>query len=137
MNPNVKAQPVANKLFLPSKRAAAIIAGLGLAALGAALWLRYGIIQNSELGVACEAGEEEEGLGCQFRLGVIMLFVYGVYGWAALIAALIQLWRPNVVAFGMSIVFALLGLVLYNTRVSALAAALLVLSLARPSREGR
>jgi hypothetical protein len=136
MNPNTPTQPAARKLFLPSKRAAAIIAGLGLAALGAALWLCYGIIQNSELGVACEA-REEGGLGCRLRLGVIMLFVYGVYGWAALIAALIQLWRPNVVAFGMGIVFALLGLVLYNTRVSALAAALLVLSLARPSPEGR
>ena len=136
MNPKAKAQPVATKLFLPSKRAAAIIAGLGLAALGAALWLRYGIVQNSELGVACEA-RAEGGLGCRLRLGVIMLFVYGVYGWAALIAALIQLWRPNVMAFGMGIVFALLGLVLYNTRVSALAAGLLVLSLARPSPEGR
>jgi hypothetical protein len=36
------------------------------------------------------------------------------------------------VAFGAGLVFALLGLVLYNTRASALAVALLVLSLARP-----
>jgi hypothetical protein len=50
----------------------------------------------------------------------------------ALIASAIQLWRPNVVAFGIGLAFALLGLVLYNTRVSALAIALLVLSLARP-----
>jgi hypothetical protein len=55
----------------------------------------------------------------------------------ALIAALIQLWRPNAVMFGVGIVFALLGLVLYNTRLAALAAALLVLSLARPWPAGR
>jgi len=135
MNPKAKAQPVATKLFLPSKRAAAIIAAFGLAALGAALFLRYYIVQDADIGIACEA--RGESVGCKFRLAAIMLFVYGIYGWAALIAALIQLWRPNVVAFGMGIVFALLGLVLYNTRVSALAAALLVLSLARPSPEGR
>jgi hypothetical protein len=63
--------------------------------------------------------------------------VQGVFGWVALIAAGVQLWRPNVLTFGTGIVFALLGLVLYNTRVSALALALLVLSMARPSREGR
>ena len=60
------------------------------------------------------------------------MFVQGAFGWVALIAAGVQLWRPNVVAFGTGLVFALLGLVLYNTRASALAVALLVLSLARP-----
>ena len=37
------------------------------------------------------------------------------------------------VAFGTGMVFAVFGLVLYNTRISALAVALLVLSLARPA----
>ena len=60
-----------------------------------------------------------------------------VFGWVALIAAGVQLWRPNVVTFGTGVVFAILGLVLYNTRISALAAALLVLSLARPWPAGR
>jgi hypothetical protein len=135
MSPKPKAQAAQTKLFLPSKRALAAIAVLGLAALGIALWLRYGLIQNSEIGTACEAGDES--LTCRARLTVIGLFVQGIFGWVALIAAGVQLWRPNVLTFGMGIVFALLGLVLYNTRVSALALALLVLSLARPSREGR
>jgi hypothetical protein len=123
------------KLFLPSKRASVALAMLGLAALGAALYLRYTVIQNSVIGIACEAGEES--LTCTIRLAVILMFVRGAFGWVALIASGVQLWRPNVVAFGMGLVFALLGLVLYNTRVSALAVALLVLSLARPWREGR
>ena len=62
------------------------------------------------------------------------MFVQGAFGWVAMIAAGVQLWRPNIVAFGTGLVFALLGLVLYNTRASALAVALLVLSLARPAR---
>jgi len=47
------------------------------------------------------------------------------------------MWRPNTLAFGTSLILALLGLVLYNTRASALAICLLVLSLARPVHEGR
>lgn len=124
-----------SKLFLPSKRASAVLAILALAALGAALYLRYAIIQNSAIGVACEAGEQS--LICEVRLAVILMFVQGAFGWVALIASGVQLWRPNVVTFGTGLVFALLGLVLYNTRVSALAIALLVLSLARPWREAR
>jgi hypothetical protein len=134
MTPKSDAQAAA-KLFLPSRRAAVIIALLGIAALGAALWLRYSIIQNADIGIACEAGKES--FLCTLRLAAILLFARGAFGWAALIAAAIQLWRPNVVTFGAGIVFMLLGLVLYNTRVAALAAALLVLSLARPSPEAR
>ena len=70
-------------------------------------------------------------LTCQVRLAVILMFVQDCFGWTAVIAAGVQLWRPNPVAFGVALVFALLGLVLYNTRAAALAVALLVLSLAR------
>jgi hypothetical protein len=129
------ARPSTRKLFLPSKRASLLLAVLGLAALGTALFLRYGIIQNSVIGVACEAGEVS--LTCKIRLAVILMFIQDAFGWMAVIAAGIQLWRPNTIAFGMSLIFALLGLVLYNTRASALAVALLVLSLARPAPEGR
>ena len=122
---------IAPKLFLPSRRAAALLASLGVVALGMALYLRYFIIQNSAIGVACEAGAVS--LTCKLRLAVILMFVQDCFGWVAMIAAGVQLWRPNIVAFGTGLIFALMGLVLYNTRASALAIALLVLSLARPS----
>jgi hypothetical protein len=128
-------QAAARVLFLPTRRAAALLAALGLAALSTALFLRYGIIQNSVIGVACEAGEAS--LTCKVRLAVILMFIQDGFGWMAMIAAGVQLWRPNVVAFGTGLIFALLGLVLYNTRASALAVALLVLSLARPAPEER
>ncbi|HEV7462992.1 MAG TPA: hypothetical protein VGN85_03665 [Methyloceanibacter sp.] len=125
----------ARALFLPSRRAWILFAALGLASLGTALFLRYGIIQNTPIGLACEAGEGS--LTCKVRLTVILMFIQDTFGWIAMIAAGVQLWRPNRVAFAVGLVAALLGLVLYNTRASALAMALLMLSLARPAPEGR
>jgi Gpi18-like mannosyltransferase len=122
-------------LFRPSLPATLILVPLVIAALGVALFLRYGIIQNTPIGLACEGGGES--LTCTVRLTAILMFTWDVFGWVAVAAALIQLWRPNSVAFGISVVFAALGLVLYNTRLSALAVALLVLSLARAAPKAR
>ena len=116
-------------LFKPSGRAVLILSPLVVAAVGLALYLRYDIIQNTPIGLACEAGERS--LTCAVRLAAIHLFVRSIFGWTAVVAALLQLWRPNVVAFAIGLLSASFGLVLYNTRLSALAVALLVLSLAR------
>jgi hypothetical protein len=122
-------------LFRPSLRAALILVPLVVVALGAALFLRYGIIQNTPIGLGCEGGEES--LTCTIRLAAILMFTWDVWGWVAVAAALVQLWRPNIIAFGIGVVVAALGLVLYNTRLSALAVALLVLSLARAAPKAR
>jgi hypothetical protein len=119
-------------LFKPSGRAVLILSPLVVAAVGLALYLRYDIIQNTPIGLACEAGEQS--LTCAVRLAAIHLFVRSIFGWTAVVAALLQLWRPNVVAFAIGLLSASFGLVLYNTRLSALAVALLVLSLARARR---
>ena len=47
----------APKLFLPSRRAGFVLAGLSIAALSTALFVRYGIIQNSVIGVACDSAK--------------------------------------------------------------------------------
>jgi hypothetical protein len=125
----------ARALFVPSKTDAAVLATLALAALALALFFRYAVIENTPLALSCEAGEGS--LTCHVRLAVILLFTWNVFGVVAMVAAAIQTWRPNVTAFGIGLVFAMLGLGLYNTRLSALAIALLVLSLARPAPEGR
>jgi hypothetical protein len=119
------------RLYLPSKRATLFLAVIGITAVSTALYLRYGVIQNTPIGLACEAGEES--VLCTVRLAVILLFVRNVFGLVALAAAAVQLWRPNIVALTVGLVSALLGLVLYNTRASALAAGMLILSLARPA----
>jgi hypothetical protein len=115
--------------FAPSPQVLAILIALAAATLGFALHLRYGIIQNTPIGLACDAGEQSAT--CAVRLAAIQLFARGVFGWTAVIAALIQLWRPNPLVFGIGLIAACFGIVLYNTRLSALAVALLVLSLAR------
>ena len=112
-----------------------ILVLLVAAALALALFLRYSIIQNTPIGLACEAGEES--FTCTIRLAVILLCDRGIFGWVALAAAAVQLWRPNIMAFKLSLISATLGMVLYNTRLSALAVALLVLSLARMRNEAR
>jgi hypothetical protein len=122
-------------LFLPSRREAVALALLGLAALGTALFFRYALIQNTPLGLACEAGKKS--CTCTIRLAAILLFTFSVFGWVSVIVSLIQLWRPHVVLFGIALVFAMLGIVLYNTRASSLAVVLLLLSLARPAPEAR
>lgn len=135
MNMSVDAGLPARPLFLPSWREAVVLALLGAASLGLALFFRYGIVQNTPLGLACEAGRG--GFVCATRLAVILKFTFGLFGGVALIAAAIQLFRPNVVVFGIGLAAALTGLVLYNTGASALAFALLLLSLARPAPEAR
>ena len=119
------------KLFLPSIRAASVLAGVGVFALGAALYVRYGIIQNTPLGLACETGRES--VVCDFRFVVVSLFNNNVFGWAAISLALLNFWRPSVLTFGICLAATLAGLVLYNTSGAALAFALLLLSLARPA----
>jgi len=121
--------------FLPSRQAVLVLVPLIAGSVAAALYLRYSIIQNTPIGLACDAGERS--LLCTVRLATILLFVRGAFGWIAVAAALIQLCRPNIVTFSIGLVAASLGLVLYNTRLSALAVALLLLSLARARSEAR
>jgi hypothetical protein len=107
------------------------LAVFGLAVLGAALYLRDEVIENTPLGLACGAGRQSPV--CTVRDAVIVLFNQNAFGCTALIVAVIQFWRPNIVVFGVGLAASLAGLVLYNTNASALALALLVLSLARLS----
>jgi ABC-type uncharacterized transport system permease subunit len=129
MQPETRPSPDLSPTLKPWPRALLILVPLTVAAVGLALYLRYRIIQNTPIGLACEAGKES--LSCTIRLAAINVFVRGGFGWTALAAALMQLWRPNIATFGIGLVSAAFGLVLYNTRLSALAVALLVLSLAR------
>jgi hypothetical protein len=116
--------------FLPSMRQAASLAATELGVLALALFLRYGLVENTPLGLACEAGEAS--FICAMRFGVVYLFMWNVFGVSAIGAACAQLWRPDVRVLGAGLGFAFLGLVLYNSRLSGLALALLMLSLARP-----
>jgi hypothetical protein len=121
----------ARGLFRPPGRQWAVIIPVGLLALGCALYMRYGVIQNTPTGLACDAGLLS--LLCQTRSATIATYQYGGFGALALVAAAINLWRPHVLLFAVGLTAAALGIVLYNVALSGLAVALLILSLARPA----
>ena len=120
-------------LFLPSLRQAAGLAVLGLAAILHAYYLRYHVIEQSWVGLACEI--RPSTWLCTSRRTAIVLFTPSVFGAIAVGAALLNLMRPSVLLCAVALIAAGLGLVLYNVALAALAVALLILSLARPAPE--
>jgi hypothetical protein len=119
--------------FLPTARQTNWLLLIGFLSIGYALYLRYLVIEQTNVSLACEAGLTT--WLCATRRLVIGLFNHSVFGVIALGAALLNLVRPSLVLFALGIAAAGFGIVLYNVGLSALAVALLVISLARPARE--
>jgi hypothetical protein len=119
--------------FLPTARQLNVILTLGFLSLGYALYLRYLVIELSSVGLACQAGLNT--WLCLTRATVIALFQHWVFGIAAIAAAVLNFLRPTPFVFTLSLIAGAFGIVLYNVGLSALAAALLMLSLARPVSE--
>jgi hypothetical protein len=119
------------RLFLPSARQTNWLLIVGFLSLGEALYLRYLGIENSQMSLACRAGLNT--WVCSTLKLLIDLFMHSVLGWAAIAAALLNLMRPSVVVLSFALIATAFGLVLHNTGLSGLAAALLMLSLARPA----
>lgn len=118
-------------LFLPSARQTNWLLLVGLISLGEALYLRYLAIEYAQVSLACQAGLQT-WLCATFRL-VIVLYNHSVFGWVALGAALLNLVRPSMVLIAIGLAASAFGLVLHNGNLAGLAAALLILSLARPA----
>jgi hypothetical protein len=117
--------------FRPSRRAAVTLAALAAASLGFAAFMRYQIVEPATVGLVCDAGAMTTV--CIVRRVFVGVFVWYGFGGAALIAAVLALVRPSNILIGAAIVAGFLGVVLYNTQISALALALLPLVLARPA----
>ena len=120
-------QPV----FISSARQFNWLLIVGFIAVGEALYLRYLAIEYAPVSLGCQGGLQS-WLCSTFR-AVIVLYNYGVFGWVALAAAALNLLRPSIFLMTIAIAAAGLGLVLHNTDLAGLAAALLILSLARPA----
>ena len=110
-----------------------MLAVFALAALTYGFLMRYQVIEQSAVGIACAA--DGTGWLCASRRTAIALFTPEAFGIAALGVALLNLLRPSVVLWALALLAAGAGIVLYNTALSALAVALLILSLARPVPE--
>jgi hypothetical protein len=119
--------------FVPSARQTNWLLCVGFVSVGYALYLRYRVLEFAEVSLACQGGLDTWLCGT-FR-AVIVLFNHAVFGAVALGAAVINLLRPSVPMFALALAAAGFGIVLHNPGLSALAAALLVLSLARPASE--
>ena len=117
-------------LFTSTARQTNWLIALGLVSLGYALYLRYMAIEATSVGLACQAGLQT--WLCATRSLVTTLFNHSVFGWAALAAALVNLIRPTLLVFAFALAAAAFGVVLYNVGLAGLAAALLILSFARP-----
>jgi hypothetical protein len=120
-------------LFLPSPRQAAWLCAIAIAALACGFYLRYRLIEQSTVGIACEAGLRS--FSCAARKTAILLFTPGIFGGTALAAAALNLLRPSIVLCTVALLAGGFGIVLYNVAMSALSVALLTLSLARPAPE--
>jgi hypothetical protein len=118
------------RIFLPTARQLNWLLIVGFSSIGYALYLRYLAIELSTVSLACEGGLDT--WLCLTRHLVLALFKHWVFGTVAIGAAVLNLIRPSIVLLSVGLAATGFGIVLYNTALSALAAALLILSLARP-----
>jgi hypothetical protein len=118
-------------LFLPTARQTNWLLVVGFLSLGEALYLRYMALENTTVALACQTGLNTWLCGA-YRL-TMMLYPYEVFGGLALVAAVLNLLRPSLVLITVALAATAFGMVLHNAELAALAAGLLILSLARPA----
>ncbi len=131
--PQMSDTPPPPRLFAPSAAQLNWVISIGFVALGYALYMRYLVIQQSSVGLACDLGLDT--WLCLSRKVAAALFDRYVFGWVSLGAAILNLIRPSVPLFTIALVFTAFGIVLYNASLSGFAAALLIMSFARPVTE--
>jgi hypothetical protein len=119
------------RLFLPTARQVNWLLVIGFLSVGEALYLRFMAIENSNVSLACRAGLNT-WLCSTYRL-TLVFSDHEIFGALALAAALLNLIRPSLVLLAFALAAAGFGLVLHNAELSALAASILILSLARPA----
>jgi len=121
------------KLFRPTWPQAFTLALIAAGATGYAAVLRYQAIEVAAVSLACDAGGT--GWLCTGRKIALAFSQSGAFGGIALASAALNMIRPSVVLVAIGLLTAAFGLVLYNTATSAVAVALIALSLARPAPE--
>lgn len=98
-----------------------ILAGL------AAAWLRYGLIEQPALAELCSAAQPP--WWCPLRLTLVLGFLHGVYGYAALAVTALALWRRSATLAALAAACGAFALLLYNVDGGALALLLACLRL--------
>ena len=85
------------KLFLPNARTLNWLLVVGFSSIGYALYMRYLAVEQSTVGLACQAGLNT--WLCVTRQITIVLFTYSVFGWFSLIVAALNLHAAVTAAF--------------------------------------
>jgi hypothetical protein len=129
-SPHQAPQYQAPRLFRPSAAQLNWVIAIGFLALGYAMYLRYLVIEQTQIGLACDAGLKT--WLCLSRNMVSALFENEVFGWVSLGAAGLALIRPNLPLFTIGLAASAFGIVLHNAGLSGIAAALLIMCFARP-----
>jgi hypothetical protein len=104
---------------------------VGFLSVGYALYLRYLAIELSSVALACDGGLPT--MLCRTRELATSLFRNSVFGWTALVIAILHAIRPSIVLLTAGLVAAGFGIVLYNVALSGTAIGLLILGFARPA----
>jgi hypothetical protein len=120
-----------SRRFLPTARQMNWLIAIGLISLGYALYLRYLVVENVPVGLACDAGAQT--WLCLTRKVTLAFDESAVFGWVAFGAAVLTFIRPHVVLFAIALGAIGFGVVLHNAGLAGFAAGLIVLTLARPA----
>lgn len=94
-----------------------------------AFWLRYGVIQPTNIGIAC--GEADAPGWCAPRQWLISAQHYRIWGWVGLAGGLIGLFVGGRWIIAIALVFSAMALVLYNATLGAPAIIVTLLALLR------
>jgi hypothetical protein len=119
------------RLFRPSAASLNWVITIGFLAIGYAIYVRYLVIEQTQIGLACDAGLRT--WLCLSRTAVLVFFEHEVFGWVSLGTAVLALIRPSLPLFTIGLAASAFGIVLHNAGLSGLAAALLILCFARPA----
>jgi predicted neutral ceramidase superfamily lipid hydrolase len=126
---NMPVIPRRRGTYAPKVKGAFVLVGAAVAAFGFAAYIRYGLVEPSAVGLSCDTGLNTTV--CIIRRVFINLFTLNVFGIGAIAAALLALVRPATLIVAVALVLGIMGCVLYNTGLSAVALSLLPLVLAR------
>jgi hypothetical protein len=94
-----------------------------------AFWLRYGVIQPTEMGIAC--GQADAPGWCAPRQWLISAQHYRIWGWVGLVGGLIGLFAGGRWIIAIALVFSAMAMVLYNATLGAPAMIVTLLALLR------
>ena len=111
-----------------ARRAAGWI-GLLLLGFALAFWLRYGVIQPTDMGIIC--GQADVPSWCAPRQWLISAQHYRIWGWVGLAGALIGLFIGGRWIIAIALLFSAMALVLYNATLGAPAMIVTLLALLR------